>query len=102
MKPYPRELRVASLIREIVGEFLAFEAKDPRLLRVRILRVTVSQDLRHALLLFTYRGSREEAEGALAGAMGAMRRRVAAQMRIKKIPEFRYGLVEDERDTEPQ
>jgi ribosome-binding factor A len=87
--------RVAEQLREEIARVLREEVGDPRVGLVTILRVDVSPDLRNALVFW----SRIEREGAaglaevaegLASAAPFVRRRLAHDLPLKRMPELRF------------
>ena len=62
-----RSLRVAEAIREVVASAVLFEAADPRLRSVTVLRAEVSGDLRQATVYVSVMGSQADARLALRG-----------------------------------
>lgn len=87
--------RVAEQLREEIARVLREEVGDPRVELVTILRVDVSPDLRNALVFWS-RIERpdaapldEVAEG-LASAAPWVRRRLARELPLKRMPELRF------------
>jgi ribosome-binding factor A len=89
--------RVSEELRGEIARVLRAEVADPRVGLVTILRVDVSPDLRNALVFW----SRIEQEGGppiesieagLASAAGFVRRRLAQELPLKRMPllTFRY------------
>jgi ribosome-binding factor A len=116
-----RAHRVSDLIREVVGEVLLRELKDPRLESVTITDVEVTDDLKMAKIFFSAMGIRAREEASLHGfqsAAGYLKRRLGKELRLKYIPDlsfqvdrsFEYGTkidqliraVQAEKDEEPE
>jgi ribosome-binding factor A len=95
-----RMRRVDEAIRQVIGEMVAGELKDPRVGFVTVTDVTTSADLSHARVYVSVlegTPSREETLAGLRSAHGYMQRRVAAELRLKRTPtlEFRYDDTTD-------
>ncbi len=86
--------RVAEAIREEIANFLAGEAKDPRIARLTtVTGVEVTRDLRHAKVFVSVMGTDAEQattfEG-LASVAGFLRSRVGRALRLRLAPEFSF------------
>ncbi len=101
-----RMRRVDEAIREVIGDAVAGEVKDPRVGFVTVTDVKTSADLRHARVyvsvLGEHGGASEESqrEASLAGlrsAHGFLQARVAHELRLKRTPtlEFVYDETTD-------
>lgn len=96
--------RVADAIRAAVAEILLRELKDPRVGMVTITGVRLSNDLRHARVLFSIFGSQEQRDASLAGlqrAAGFIRRQLARRVEMRVSPELSFefdpGLEQSDR-----
>ena len=87
--------RVAEELRSEIARVLRAEVADPRVALVTILRVDVSPDLRNALVFW----SRIERKGGpdietisagLASAAGFLRRRLAQELPLQRMPAFTF------------
>ncbi len=110
-----RMRRVDEGVRQVLGDALAKELKDPRVGFVTVTDVRTSADLRHARVYVSVLGDAEQREATLAGlrsAHGYLQQRIAAELRLKRTPtlEFVYdettdramrveSLLQQERDT---
>ncbi|HTZ11571.1 MAG TPA: 30S ribosome-binding factor RbfA [Candidatus Margulisiibacteriota bacterium] len=86
-----RQERVAEAIKKEVSLIIHDELKDPRLGFVTITGVDISQDLRHAKILFSVLGKEEEhkkTQEALDSALGFIRRLLAQRVRLMFAPEI--------------
>jgi ribosome-binding factor A len=95
-----RMRRVDEAIREVIGDVVAGELKDPRVGFVTVTDVRTSADLRHARVFVSVLGSAEEREASLAGlqsAHGYLQSRIATELRLKRTPalDFRYDETTD-------
>ena len=95
-----RMRRVDEAIRQVIGEVVAGELKDPRVGFVTVTDVKTSADLSHARVYVSVLGSEPERDDTLAGlrsAHGHMQRRIAAQLRMKRTPtlDFIYDDTTD-------
>jgi len=90
-----RSLRVAEAIREVVASAVLFEAADPRLRSVTVLRAEVSADLRQATIYVSVMGSQADARLALRGlkhAAGFLQSKVADRLQTRYTPVLSFKL----------
>jgi ribosome-binding factor A len=90
-----RPERVGEVIRQVVGEFLASEARDPRIGFVTVTGVDVSPDLSHATVRVSVMGSEEERGRTLAGlasAAGYLRSQLSRTLSARITPEVAFTL----------
>ena len=88
-----RPERIGEEIRQAVSLALARDAHDPRIGFVTITRVKVSPDLQQARLYYTAIGdekSRKETARGLEAAKPFLRRAVANQVRLRRVPELAF------------
>jgi ribosome-binding factor A len=95
-----RMRRVDEAIRQVIGEVVAGELKDPRVGFVTVTDVKTSADLSHARVYVSVLGGEPEREDTLAGlrsAHGHLQRRIASQLRMKRTPtlDFVYDDTTD-------
>jgi ribosome-binding factor A len=95
-----RMRRVDEAIRQVIGEVVAGELKDPRVGFVTVTDVRTSADLSHARVYVSVLGDEPDREATLAGlrsAHGYMQRRVASELRLKRTPtlDFIYDDTTD-------
>ena len=101
-----RMRRVDEAIRQVLGDALAGELKDPRVGFVTVTDVRTSADLRHARVYFSVLGveggpsdaaQREDTLEGLRHAHGYLQGRLASQLRLKRTPalEFAYDETTD-------
>jgi len=95
LKPYKRSERVSQEIKRILSETLTYEAQDPFLRRVTILRVEVTDDLRKARVFYTVIRELQGVDSHLERARGFLRTTLAHKMRIKFVPEIEFKKVEE-------
>ena len=92
-----RSLRVAEAIREVVASAVLFEAADPRIRSVTVLRAEVSADLRQATIYVSVMGSQADARLALRGlkhAAGFFQSKVADRLQTRYTPVLSFKLDE--------
>jgi ribosome-binding factor A len=98
--------RVDEAVRQVIGDAVAAELKDPRVGFVTVTDVRTSPDLRHSRVYVSVLGadggtsSPEEREDSLAGlrsAHGFLQARVATELRLKRTPELEF-LYDDTTD----
>jgi len=87
--------RVAEQLREEIARVLREEVGDPRVGLVTILRVDVSPDLRNALVFWSRietpgAATLEEVAEGLESAAPYVRRRLARDLPLKRMPELRF------------
>jgi ribosome-binding factor A len=92
-----RMRRVDEAVRQVIGDAVASDLKDPRVGFVTVTDVKTSPDLRHARVFVSVLGDRRAREGSLAGlrsAHGYLQRRVAVELELKNTPELEFVLDE--------
>lgn len=87
--------RVDEAIRQVIGDALACDLKDPRVGFVTVTDVKTSSDLSHARVYVSVLGAEDAREDTMAGlrhAHGFLQRRIAGELRLKRTPtlEFAY------------
>src|SRR5208283_2635856 len=101
-----RMRRVDEAIRQVLGEALAGDLKDPRVGFVTVTDVRTSPDLRHARVFVSVLGAggrpseeaqREASLEGLRSAHGYLQGRIADELRLKRTPtlEFSYDDTTD-------
>jgi ribosome-binding factor A len=95
-----RMRRVDEAIRQVIGDAVAGELKDPRVGFVTVTDVRTSADLSHARVYVSVLGDAEQREVSLDGlrsAHGFLQARLAAELRLKRTPtlEFSYDETTD-------
>ena len=87
--------RVDEAMRQVLGDALAHELKDPRVGFVTVTDVKTSPDLRHARVYVSVLGDEPARAATLEGlrsAHGFLQGRVAGELRLKHTPELRFEL----------
>ena len=95
--PTARMRRVNESIKEILGEAITTELKDPRIGFVTVTDVDTSPDLRAARVYVSVLGSEEERESSLAGlrsSHGVLQGKIASGMRMKRTPTLTFEYDE--------
>ena len=95
--PTARMRRVNEAIREILGDAIATELKDPRIGFVTVTEVDTSPDLRSARVYVSVLGPPDERESSLAGlrsSHGVLQGRIASAMRLKRTPTLTFEYDE--------
>ena len=95
-----RMRRVDEAIRQVIGDAVSGEVKDPRVGFITVTDVRTSADLRHARVYVSVLGNAAQREASLDGlrsAHGFLQARVAGELRLKRTPmlEFSYGDTTD-------
>ena len=89
--------RVNESIKEIIGDAITTELKDPRIGFVTVTDVDTSPDLRAARVYVSVLGSEEERERSLAGlrsSHGFLQGKIASAMRMKRTPTLTFEYDE--------
>ena len=90
-----RMRRVDVAVRQVLGEVVAQDLKDPRVGFVTVTDVETSPDLRHARVYVSVLGDPAEQEASLEGlrsAHGFLQLRLARELRMKHTPELQFVL----------
>jgi ribosome-binding factor A len=92
--------RVDEAVRKVLSDAVAHDLQDPRIGFVTMTSVKTSSDLRHARVYVSVLGTADERDATLAGlssAHGALQRRLARELRMKRTPtlEFLYDDTTD-------
>jgi ribosome-binding factor A len=88
-----RMRRVDEAVREVLGEAVASDLKDPRIGFVTVTDVKTSADLRQARVYVSVLGTEEEREAtmtALQSAHGVLQKRVGRELRMKRTPTLQF------------
>jgi ribosome-binding factor A len=90
-----RMRRVDEAVREVLGDAVAQDLKDPRVGFVTVTEVRTSADLRHARVFVSVFGTPDEKVATLEGlrsAHGVLQGRVARELRMKRTPALEFAL----------
>jgi ribosome-binding factor A len=92
--------RVNEAIRQVIGDAVASDLKDPRVGFVTVTDVRTSADLSHARVYVSVLGepdTREATMDGLRSAHGYLQRRIAGELHLKRTPtlEFSYDDTTD-------
>ena len=97
MLQYKRSDRLGDLIQQEISDILQRQIKDPRIGFCTVMRVDVSDDLRHAKARVSIMGSESQQKSALAGlksAGGFIRREIGRRISLRHTPEITFVLDE--------
>jgi ribosome-binding factor A len=89
--------RVNESIREVLGDAIAAELKDPRIGFVTVTGVDTSPDLRTARVYVSVLGNDQDRERSLAGlrsSHGVLQGKIASAMRLKRTPTLTFEYDE--------
>ena len=89
-----RSLKLAEALKDEISEVVGFELDDPRLERVTVTDVTVSEDLRDAKVFVLVQGDEKEvaeAMKALQNAMVFVRQQVAMNLSLRHVPHLHFA-----------
>jgi ribosome-binding factor A len=87
--------RVDEAVREVLGEAVTHDLKDPRVGFVTVTEVRTSPDLRQARVFVSVFGTEEEKTATLQGlrsAHGILQAKIAGQLRMKRTPALEFAL----------
>lgn len=90
-----RAERVSEALREELGEMIAYELSDPRVVDAAVTEVLVSPDMRRAqvrLHLSDDARQQQETIEALEGARHFLRRQLAERLSLYRIPELHFEV----------
>ena len=90
---YRRADRVANLIQAEIAQMLERELRDPRLKKVTITRVSLTDDLKLARVYFSLIGTKEEQKQAEEGflrAKGLIKKLIGERVYLKFVPEIEF------------
>jgi len=95
-----RMRRVDEAIRQVIGDAMAGELKDPRVGFVTVTDVRTSADLSHARVYVSVLGDEQQRRASLEGlrsAHGFLQRQLADELHLKRTPtlEFSYDDTTD-------
>jgi ribosome-binding factor A len=89
--------RVNEVIRQVLGDVIATDLKDPRVGFVTVTDVDTSPDLRTARVYVSVLGGESERDKALVGlrsSHGFLQGRIAAELRMKRTPTLTFHYDE--------
>ncbi len=89
--------RLQALIKRRVSEIIAFELRDPRLRLGSVIEVKLSPDLKEAQIRVSCLGDEADRRTfmrGLASAKGRIRKRVAASLKTRTMPQLRFTYDE--------
>ena len=87
--------RVDEAVREVLGEAVTHDLKDPRVGFVTVTEVRTSPDLRQARVFVSVFGTDDEKAATLEGlrsAHGILQAKIASQLRMKRTPALEFAL----------
>ncbi|HEY6761890.1 MAG TPA: 30S ribosome-binding factor RbfA [Baekduia sp.] len=87
--------RVDEAVREVLGDAVTQDLKDPRVGFVTVTEVRTSPDLRQARVFISVFGTVEEQQATLEGlasAHGILQSRIARELRLKRTPTLEFTL----------
>ena len=85
--------RVDEAVREVLGDAVFSDLKDPRIGFVTVTDVKTSADLRSARVFVSVLGTDEERDATMAGlqsAHGVLQARLARELKIKRTPTLQF------------
>ena len=85
--------RVDEAVREVLGDAVFSDLKDPRIGFVTVTDVKTSADLRSARVFVSVLGTEEERDATMAGlqsAHGVLQARLARELKIKRTPTLQF------------
>ena len=100
-REFSRRLRVGAELKRTLNDLLQSEVKDPRLKDVRVSDVDLSGDLGVARVFYSTLNPDADiapVEEALAKASAFLRASVGKTVRLRRVPELRFGQDESARE----
>jgi ribosome-binding factor A len=97
MSTHNRPERVAHMVQQLLGDRVARGMRDPRIGFVTITGVKMSADLREARVYWTVHGDaaqRAHTAKALQNARGFLRREIAAELKLRVVPDLHFAYDE--------
>ena len=88
-----KQKRIAEQIKTRLSELVLTEVNDPRVQGITITSVTLDRELQHADIRVNALGDESREEEVLAGLKSAhsfLRRELARQLRLRKLPQFHF------------
>jgi len=92
---YKRSERLGDLIQQELGDIMLRRIKDPRIGFCTIVKVEVSDDLRHVKVYVSTMGDESQQKKTLAGlksAAGFIRREIGRRIELRHTPEISFKL----------
>jgi ribosome-binding factor A len=92
-----RMRRIDHAIREVIGDAVAVDLKDPRVGFVTVTDVSTSPDLSQARVYVSVLGDAAQREDSMAGlqsAHGFLQARLASELRLKRTPTLTFAYDE--------
>jgi len=89
-----RSERLAEALKDEISEVVGFELDDPRLERVTVTDVTVSEDLRDAKVFVLVQGDEQEVAAAMKALQNAtvfVRQQVAMNLSLRHVPHLHFA-----------
>ena len=89
--------RVDEAVREVLGDAVTQDLKDPRVGFVTVTEVRTSPDLRQARVFVSVFGTADEKAATLEGlssAHGILQARIGRELRLKRTPALEFALDE--------
>ena len=90
-----RDIRLAEEIQHAVMELIPYGLKDPRVETASVIRVVLTPDLKLAKVYVEVRGdkkTKQDAVRVLTHASGFLRRELAMQVNVRRIPDLAFYL----------
>jgi ribosome-binding factor A len=92
--PADRMRRVDEAIRQVIGDAVSIDIKDPRVGFVTVTDVRTSADLSHARVYVSVLGDDERRAQSLDGlrsAHGYLQRRIASELQLRRTPTLTFA-----------
>ena len=92
---FKRSDRISDLIKVEVSNILSFEAKDPRIRGITVLRVELSSDMKNAFIFFSSDNSFNDLDTkeilvGLEKAKGFIRKKLSNNLNLRRTPEIYF------------
>ncbi len=97
MKPFKRSERIGPLLLEVISEIFRKKINDPRLRDIWIMSVKVSEDLKKAIVYYSFirEKKEEDVKKALKKATGYIRKKIGEMVFIRELPSIEFKKIEE-------
>jgi ribosome-binding factor A len=97
MKPFKRSERIGPLLLEVISEIFSKKINDPRLRDIWIMGVEVSDDLKRAIVYYSFikEKKEEDVKRALKKATGYIKKKIGEMVFMRELPSIEFKKVEE-------
>jgi len=97
MKPFKRSERIGPLLLEVISEIFREKINDPRLRDIWIMNVEVSNDLKKAIVYYSFLKEKreEDVKEALKRATGYIKKKIGKMVFLREVPSIEFKKIEE-------